>query len=263
MSDKQLVRVAIADGIAAVTLDRPERLNALDHAVAAQLAAALDRIERDPSVKVVTLTGAGRAFMAGGDLAEFHQAGENAPEVVNRLIGLFHQIIRCLRRMKAPVIAGVHGAVAGGGLGLALACDIVVAAADATFVPAYLRIGTNPDGGTTWSVTRLIGPRRALEWMMLGDPMNAERAAALGLVNRVVANDALAAEVAALARRIAAGPAQAQASLKRLVYQALTAPLDVQLEAEREGFVALAATADFREGIASFFERRAPRFGAD
>jgi 2-(1,2-epoxy-1,2-dihydrophenyl)acetyl-CoA isomerase len=263
MPDKQLVRVTIEDGIAAVILDRPERLNALDHEVAAQLVAVLDRIERDPSVKVVTLTGAGRAFMAGGDLAEFHKAGENAPEVVNRLIGQFHQILRCLRRMKAPVIAGVHGAVAGGGLGLALACDIVVAAADATFVPAYLRIGTNPDGGTTWSVTRLIGPRRALEWMMLGDPMNAETAAALGLVNRVVANDALAAEVAALARRIAAGPAQAQASLKRLVYQALTAPLDVQLEAEREGFVALAATADFREGIASFFERRAPRFGAD
>jgi 2-(1,2-epoxy-1,2-dihydrophenyl)acetyl-CoA isomerase len=262
MTEQEPVLVAVADGIARVTLNRPAQLNALDRALAAKLAEALDRIERDADVKVVTLMGAGRAFMAGGDLNVFHRAGDRAPEAASGLIAQFHQIIRCIRRMRAPVIAGVHGAVAGGGLGLALACDLVIAAADSTFVPAYLRIGTSPDGGTSWSVTRLIGPRRALEWMMLGDPMNAETAAALGLINRVVASDALATQVDALAQRIAAGPAAAQAALKRLVHQAPTTTLDVQLEAERGNFVAAAATPDFREGIAAFFERRPPRFGA-
>jgi 2-(1,2-epoxy-1,2-dihydrophenyl)acetyl-CoA isomerase len=263
MTDKELVLVVVADGIANVTLNRPERLNALDPALAEMLVKILDRIERDPAVRAVTLTGAGRAFMAGGDVVEFRQAGERVPDLVTRLIAVFHQIIRCIRRMPAPVIASVHGAVAGGGLGLALACDVVIAAADATFVPAYTRLGTNPDGGTTWSVTRLIGTRRALEWLMLGDPMNAETAAALGLVNRVVEPDALAREVETLARRIASGPALAYASTKRLVHQALTVPLDIQLEAEREGFMACATTADFREGVAAFVERRPPRFGAD
>jgi 2-(1,2-epoxy-1,2-dihydrophenyl)acetyl-CoA isomerase len=263
MTENELVLVAAADGIASVTLNRPERLNALDIALAERLMKALDLIERDPAIRVVTLSGAGRSFMAGGDVIEFHKAGERAPDVVTRLIALFHQIIRCIRRMPAPVIAGVHGAVAGGGLGLALACDLVIAATDATFVPAYTRLGTNPDGGTTWSVTRLIGSRRALEWMMLGDPMKAETAAALGLVNRVVESYALAHEVAALARRIAAGPALAYASTKRLIHQAPTVPLDIQLEAEREGFMRCAATADFREGVAAFVERRPPRFGEE
>jgi 2-(1,2-epoxy-1,2-dihydrophenyl)acetyl-CoA isomerase len=263
MTDNDLVLVTFADGIANVMLNRPARLNALDLALAERLVRILDQIERDPAIRAVTLTGAGRAFMAGGDVTEFHKAGERAPDVVTRLIALFHQAIRCIRRMRAPVIAGVHGAVAGGGLGLALAADIVIAASDATFVPAYTRIGTNPDGGTTWSVTRLIGARRAMEWLMLGDPMNANTAAALGLVNRVVEPDALAREVDALAQRIASGPALAYASTKRLVQQAPTVPLDIQLEAEREGFMACAATADFREGVAAFVERRPPRFGDD
>jgi 2-(1,2-epoxy-1,2-dihydrophenyl)acetyl-CoA isomerase len=131
------------------------------------------------------------------------------------------------------------------------------------FTPAYLRIGTNPDGGTTWSVTKLLGERRALEWLMMGDPMKAEQALALGLINRVVANEELAAETERLATRLSSGPALAHASLKRLIWRASAASLDNQLEAEREGFMALAKTADFREGVAAFFERRSPHFGAD
>lgn len=260
MSAAEPVQVARADGIARVTLNRPDRLNALDVAMAECLVDALGEVERDTSVKVAVLTGAGRAFMAGGDLAVFHAAGDRVPEAASQLIGLFHQVIRTIRRMKPPVIAGVHGAVAGGGLGLALACDLVIAADDATFVPAYTRIGTSPDGGTTWSVTQLLGPRRALEWLMLGDVMNAKTAAELGLVSRVVAPAALAGELDALARRIAAGPAYAQANVKRLVHHALTAPFDLQLEMEREAFVAAAGTPDFREGIGAFFARRPPRF---
>lgn len=258
----ELVRLSVEDGIARVVLNRPDRLNALDIALAESLLDALARAERDRSVKVVLLTGEGRAFMAGGDLALFHAAQERADEAAGRLIPFFHQIIRGIRRMSAPVVAGVQGAVAGGGLGLALACDLVVAADDASFVPAYTRIGTSPDGGTTWSITRLIGQRRAMEWIMLGDPIGAEEARAIGLINRVVPGGRLAAELDALARRIAQGPAFAFASVKRLVHQAPTVPFEVQLEAERDAFVAAAGTADFREGIAAFFAKRPARFGS-
>lgn len=146
-------------------------------------------------------------------------------------------------------------------MALALACDFVIASTDALFTPAYLRIGTTPDGGTTWTVTRLLGERRALEWLMLGDAMSAERAASLGLINRAVSSENLEQEVLTLANRIVAGPAPAQASLKRLVWGATETSLDDQLEAETAGFMAAAATTDFREGVAAFLERREPRFG--
>jgi len=142
-----LVLVAVEHGIAQITLNRPDRLNALDHALALDLADTFDRLAQDATVRVITLMGAGRAFMAGGDVSMFRAAGKNAPEVIGTLIGLFHRTIRCIREMDAIVVAGVQGAVAGGGVGLALACDFVVAAEDASFVPAYLRLGTNPDGG--------------------------------------------------------------------------------------------------------------------
>ncbi len=261
--DQGLVLVAVEQGIARVTLNRPDRLNALDHDLAAELAETFDRLANDRALRVVTLMGAGRAFMAGGDVAVFRAAGDQAPEVIGRLIGLFHRTIRRIRGLDAVVVAGVHGPVAGGGVGLALACDFVVAAEDASFVPAYTRLGTNPDGGTTSTVTRLLGPRRALEWLMLGDTLDARAAERLGLVNRVVANDALAGEVDALARRIASGPNRAHATLKRLVDQAPYTPLDAQLKAERDGFVKAAGTRDFREGVTAFLARRPPRFGQE
>jgi 2-(1,2-epoxy-1,2-dihydrophenyl)acetyl-CoA isomerase len=257
----ELVRLAVASGIATIRLNRPDRLNALDAALAEALLDALTRVDTDASVKAVTLTGEGRAFMAGGDISLFHKAGEKAADEAARLIPLFHQIVRLIRHMTPPVIAGTQGAVAGGGLGLALACDLVIAADNASFVPAYTRLGTSPDGGTTWSITQLIGPRRAMEWLMLGDPLGAAEAAALGLINRVVTADKLDAEVGALAQRIAKGPTLAFASVKRLVHQVATGSFDEQLEAERERFLAAARTKDFREGVTAFFERREPEFG--
>jgi len=256
---EDILRLTVSGGIAEITLNKPSRLNAIDPALAERLVEALSAIEQNANVKAVILKGAGRAFMAGGDLKAFHEAGERAPEAVEKLIVPFHRIIRGIRALRAPVVATVHGAVAGGGLALALACDFVIASVDAVFTPAYLKIGTNPDGGTTWSVARLLGERRALEWLMLGDPMSAQQAASLGLINRVVARDALEQEVQTLANRLAAGPAEAQASLKRLVWRG--ASLDDQLDAEATGFISLSATADFREGVAAFFERREPRFG--
>lgn len=258
---EDIVSLTVLRGQAEIILNRPAQLNALNCDLAERLVEVLSEIDRDSSVKVVLLRGAGRAFMAGGDLKDFHSAGDQAPEAVKRLIVPFHRIIRSIRDLRPPVIAAVHGAIAGGGVALALACDFVVASADAVFTPAYLKIGTNPDGGTTWSVTKLLGERRALEWLMLGEPMSAQQAVNLGLINRVVAREALEEEVETLARRIAAGPAQAQTSLKRLIWRATNVPVDDQLEAEAAGFISLAATSDFREGVASFFERRDPRFG--
>lgn len=254
--------LAIGDGIARIVLNRPERLNVLDFPAAECLLDLFARVERDESVKAVTLTGAGRSFMAGGDLTEFHRDLDQATQAASGLIALFHQVLRSIRRVKAPVIAGVQGPTAGGGLALALGCDIIIAAADAQFIPAYTRLGTSPDGGTTWSVTRVLGPRRALEWIMLSEPMTAEAALAQGLINRIAPPDELAAEVDALAKRIAAGPALAYAAVKRLVWQAERVGFDEQLEAERNAFMAAAMTADFREGITAFFERRTARFGA-
>ncbi len=257
----ELVRLDFASGVANVRMNRPDRLNALDFALAESLLAALRRIDADKSVKAMTLTGEGRSFMAGGDLSVFNADLNKAPEAVAKLIGLFHDIVRLIRTMQPPVVAGVQGAVAGGGLGLALACDLVIAADDTKFIPAYTRLGTNPDGGTTWSITRLIGKRRAMEWAMLGDPMTAEEAAAIGLINRVVPAAKLTAEIAAYAKRIADGPAFAFASVKKLVNDAPTNSFDQQLDAERAGFIAASSTADFREGITAFFERRPAKFG--
>jgi 2-(1,2-epoxy-1,2-dihydrophenyl)acetyl-CoA isomerase len=260
MPEQDLVLVAIDGGIARITLNRPDRLNALDHDLAVALATALEGLERDPTLRAVTLMGAGRMFMAGGDIRVFKKAGNDAQTVIGGLIDLFHRIIRAIRRLDAPVVVGVHGAAAGGAVGLALACDFVVASDDASFVPAYTKLGTSPDGGTTWSVTRLLGPQRALAWLMLGEAIDARTALEMGLVHQVVPKDALALEVEALARRIAGGPRTAQATLKRLIDHSLHSSLDAQLDAERAGFVRAAATADFREGVAAFLERRPPQF---
>jgi 2-(1,2-epoxy-1,2-dihydrophenyl)acetyl-CoA isomerase len=148
--NEDILSLTVSRGQAEITMNRPAQLNAINCDLAERLVQALCTIERDPSVKVVVLKGAGRAFIAGGNLRDFHEAGDRAPDAVKRLIVPFHRIIRGIRDLRPPVIAAVHGAVAGGGLALALACDFVIASADAVFTPAYLKIGTNPDGGTTW-----------------------------------------------------------------------------------------------------------------
>ena len=258
---EDILNLTISRGQAEITFNRPSKLNAIDCELAEKLVEALSAIDQDPAVKVVILRGAGRAFMAGGDLKAFYDAGDQAPAAVKKLIVPFHEIVRLIRGLRPPVVAAVHGAVAGGGLALALACDFVIATADAVFTPAYLKIATTPDGGTTWSVARLLGERRALEWLLLGDSISAREAANLGLINRVVAREDFDQEVQTLANRIAAGPAEAQASLKRLIWRATSTGLDDQLEAEAASFLSLAATADFREGVAAFFERPKAGFG--
>jgi len=254
------VLVSVSDGIADIRLNRPKQLNVLDIAMGEALAATTAEVAADEAVRVVVLSGAGRSFMAGGDLVLFHRDLSRAPDTAARLIDLFHAAMRSIRGMDKPVIAALQGPVAGGGLGLALACDLAIAADDATFLSAYTKIGTIPDGGTTWSLTRLLGPRRAMEMMLLNDRIDAPTALALGLVNRVMPAAELETETRALALRLARMSVTAGAAVKRLVAAAVSGSFEDQFDAEKASFVRAAGTADFREGINAFFERREPNF---
>ncbi|APT60313.1 MAG: enoyl-CoA hydratase [Azospirillum brasilense] len=255
-----VVSIARRGRVAEIRLMRPDQMNTLDLDLAKALPAALAEVAQDGAVRAVILSGEGRTFMAGGDLACFRADLEGAPATTKQLLDGFHTAIRLIATMSKPVIAAVQGPVAGGGIGLAFACDLVVAAADATFLSAYTKLGTSPDGGTTWTLTRLIGAKRALAFVLLNDRMSAEEARGLGLVNLVVPAAELASAANALAERIAAGSVGATAAAKRLVGLAGTGSLDAQLDAELTAFASAARTADFREGITAFFERRPTRF---
>ena len=255
-----VISIELRGRVAEIRMMRPEQMNTLDEALAEALPAALASVARDDAVRAVILSGEGRTFMAGGDLACFRADLGAAPATAARLIDGFHAATRTIATMRQPVIAAVQGPVAGGGVGLAFACDLVVAASDATFLSAYTKLGTSPDGGTTWTLARQLGAKRALAFMLLNERMSAEEARDLGLVNRVVPAPDLAAAARDMAERIAAGSAGATAAVKRLVGLAAQNPHDAHLDAERDAFVQAAGTADFRDGVTAFFERRAPRF---
>ncbi|HEV7325459.1 MAG TPA: enoyl-CoA hydratase-related protein [Bosea sp. (in: a-proteobacteria)] len=243
-----------------VTMNRPKVLNVLDEAMADALVAAFSGLAADASIRAVILAGAGRSFMAGGDLARFQADLAGAPQTATLLIDRFHTLMRLIKAMPQPVIAAVQGPVAGGGVGLAFACDLVVAAEDASFLSAYTKLGTNPDGGTTWTLTQLLGPRRALEFVLLNEAIGAESALRLGLVSRIVPSGELMETARTLAEKLARGSSGAQAATKALVQAATHGTFDTQLDLEKQSFVANAGTADFREGINAFFERRPPAF---
>jgi 2-(1,2-epoxy-1,2-dihydrophenyl)acetyl-CoA isomerase len=203
------------------------------------------------------LSGEGRAFMAGGDLPSMRADPVNATAA---LIAAMHPAIEILADLSAPVIASVHGAVAGGGLGLAMACDLIVAAEGTRFNLAYTRIGTSSDCGTSWGLPRRVGLRKALEMALLCEPMDAAEALQAGLINRVVPVAELAAYTDAMARQLEASAPLALGHLKRLMRQSDRHDLHSQLQAEATGFAACASSADFAEGMAAFFDKRAPVF---
>jgi 2-(1,2-epoxy-1,2-dihydrophenyl)acetyl-CoA isomerase len=252
------LRVDVDGPVATLTLDRPEALNALTVAVKVALREALERIAADRSVRVVILTGAGRAFCAGQDLAE-RDLPDAAPLDVE-LRERYNPIIRALRSMGQPVIAAVNGVAAGAGASLAFACDLRIAAEDARFVLAFGRIGLVPDSGATWFLPRLVGAARAAEIALVGDPIDAEAALRIGLVSRVVPGDQLIAQARELADRIAAGAPLAQALTKHALERAATIDLETALEGEAKLQGIAGASADHAEGLAAFREKRAPRF---
>jgi 2-(1,2-epoxy-1,2-dihydrophenyl)acetyl-CoA isomerase len=238
-----------------ITLNRPDKLNALNASVHAGLAAALKEARGD-DVRAVVLTGAGRGFCVGQDLTEFR----DAPDITDRLRTTYHPNVLAIRALEKPVIAAVNGAAAGAGLSLACACDLRLAADSATFVPAFINIGLVPDSGGSYFIHRLLGNARAFEWMASGRQLTAGRAHAWGLVNEVVEADELPTRVAEVAATFAALPTRAIGMTKRLFDGAGSRTLEEQLELEAQLQAAATQTEDFREGVAAFLEKRDPSF---
>jgi len=246
--------------VAVIRLNRPDRLNAVDDEMIEAIRAAIRGVRDDAAVRSAVLIGNGRCFMAGADLSAFHRELDGASQTAARLIDGFHGMLRELRSLPKPVIAAIAGNVAGGGVGLALACDLAVMADDARLISGYSKLGTSPDAGTTWSLTRAVGARRAFELMCLYTPVSAPEALALGLVNRIVPAAQLAAQAIDMARQLAEGAPMAIANIKSLVEAATHSDFSSQLDREGAFFHACAGTDQFREGISAFFERRPPRF---
>lgn len=247
-------------GIVNVVINRPEVLNAIDVPTAREIGEAFASLHDDHAVRCIVLSGAGRAFVAGGDLARFADDFDHADGVVDELLDALHPAVEVLTTHDAPVLASVHGAVAGAGLSLMLACDMVIAAADTRFLLAYDRVGASPDCGGTYFLPRAVGPRKAAELMLLGESWDAQTAERHGLVNRVVPSAALRSETARLAARLAQGPTQAFGAYKRLARASFASELSVHLETERAAFRSLTKTADFRAGVSAFLAKRTPAF---
>ena len=252
------IRFEVSEGIATVTLDRPDALNALTVPMKGELLAAFRAIARDKAVRAVVLTGAGRAFSAGQDLKE--RLEPDAAPLAVELRERYNPIIRAMRALDQPIVGAINGVAAGAGASLAFACDIRIAAEPASFVLAFGRIGLIPDSGATWFLPRLVGPARAAELALLGDTLTAADAERIGLVSRVVAVEALAGEARATATRLAALAPRALALTKRALQRTWSMDLDDALEDEawRQGIAG--ATADHAEGLAAFLEKRSPRF---
>jgi 2-(1,2-epoxy-1,2-dihydrophenyl)acetyl-CoA isomerase len=238
-----------------ITLNRPDGLNAFNTEMQKAFAAALKEA-RDPEVRAVVVTGAGRGFCAGQDLKEFGEAGD----VGDSLRATYHPNVLAIRALEKPVIAAVNGACAGAGLSFACACDLRIASDAATFVPGFIGIGLVPDAGGTFFINRLLGPSRAFEWMSSNRKLSAAEAHAWGLVSEVVEAEALAARAAELAAFYAALPTRAIGMTKRLFDHADTATLEEQLELEAQLQAAATQGEDFKEGVTAFLEKRAPNF---
>ncbi len=245
----------VQDGIATITLNRPDKLNAFTAEMHTELQDALKAVEKDDSVRVLVFTGAGRAFCSGANLGggtDMEAIGDTLRRTYNRLINRIHNL-------EKPVIAAVNGVAAGAGCSLALACDLRIVADAASFIMAFVRIGLVPDSGPTYYLTRLVGMGRALEMCLLGDKVTAEDALRWGMVNKVVPAADLSAAVADWAGRLAQGP-RSVGLIKRQFYRTANMNLDEALEYEAYMQEIAASTADFREGVAAFLEKRQARF---
>jgi 2-(1,2-epoxy-1,2-dihydrophenyl)acetyl-CoA isomerase len=250
-------------GVATVTMNRPKALNALNQELTDGLRDAILSLEQDADVRAVVITG-GEHFMAGGDLKWFaeslHLPAQEKRVMFEQFINVVHPIILSIRRMPKPVIASVNGACAGFGLSLMLACDLSVASDSSFYTLAYTLIGVSPDGGSTYSLARLVGMKKAMEIALLGDRFDAAAAMDYGLVNWVVPADQLGAETTKLAERLAAGPTGVYGRTKALIQNSANASLETQLQREAEAFAICATKPDFAEGITAFIEKRKASF---
>ena len=257
-SETVLLEVDAEAGIATITLNRPDALNSLTVPMKVELLGVLRRVERDGAVRAVILTGAGRAFCAGQDLRERLQP-DAAPLGVE-LRERYNPIVRAMRSMPKAIVGAINGVAAGAGASLAMACDLRIASEAASFALAFGRVGLVPDSGATWFLPRLVGEAKAAEIALLGDPLSAADALAAGLVNRVVPADQLATEARSVAARLAAGAPRAIALTKRALATTWDRDLEAALEYEAHLQDMAGRTADHAEGMASFLEKRPPRF---
>lgn len=247
-------------GIATLTFNRPDVLNAINVPMAEAFLEAAKTLSTQQGLRCIVITGAGRAFMAGGDVASMAGTPEHTRDVINGLLIPLNEAILLLRSTDAPIIAGVKGAAAGAGMSLALTSDIIVADESARFLIAYNGIGAVPDCGGTWFLPHKIGSARATEMMMLGRSLTAIEAQQLGLVAEVSPEGTFAEVLTATADKIAKGPTRAFGAFRRLVDNASGRSLEVHLEAERQAFLKAAETADFAEGVSAFLAKRPATF---
>jgi 2-(1,2-epoxy-1,2-dihydrophenyl)acetyl-CoA isomerase len=251
----------LSRGVGRITMNRPDSLNAWTAELGRELKQAVTGDAADPAVRAVLITGAGRGFSSGADLkAGFDPADDGLPDLRKELHELYHPIIAGVRRLEKPVVAAVNGPAVGIGASLALACDLVLAARSAFFGLAFVNIGLMPDGGSTLFVPAAVGKARAFQMALLGERVPAEQALEWGLVNRVVPDEELQPEAAALVERLAQGPTRSYASSKQALNRMLYPDLEGQLDLEAELQHALARTGDFQEGVAAFVEKRDAAF---
>lgn len=260
-TDYEHLLVHQADGVLTVTMNRPEVLNAVSDAMLEGLGEVMEEVAHDESVRCVVLTGAGRAFGAGADLRGFAaQHGSAEPARVSTHLRKYHRVVRAIRTMPKPVIAAVRGVAAGASCNLALACDLRIASEEARFIEAFARIGLVPDAGGGFFLPRLVGLSKALELAMLADEVSGPQAERLGLANACVPAAEFDETVANLARRLAQGPTRAYGLIKELMNTAASADLETTMRLEGELQDIAIQTADHREGVAAFLQKRPAHF---
>jgi len=261
MTYEQIVQSS-ADGVARITLNRPDRLNSFTRQMHAEVREALAAVAADTTARVLVLTGAGRGFCAGQDLSDRAVSPGDAPVDLGESIERdYLPLVQGLRALPMPVVCAVNGVAAGAGANIALACDIVVAARSASFIQAFCRIGLVPDSGGTWFLPRLVGTARAAGLALLGDKLPAEQAASWGLIWQCVDDAELAPAVERIAAQLAQASPRGLAAIKRALQAGAGNTLDAQLALERDLQRELGFGTDYREGVAAFLEKRAPRFG--
>ncbi len=248
------------NGVATIALNRPEKLNVFDGTMHEELRATLDDAAADEEVRCVVLRGEGRGFSAGADLAQVVREADGDPDLGEYLRNTYSRLVKRMAAIEKPIVAALHGPVYGAGVGIALACDLRIAAESAKFSVAFIKIGLMPDAGVTFFLPRVVGLGRAMQMSMLGDAVDAEEAYRIGLVNKLVAEDALAEETRMLAGHLAAMPTGALGRIKHALYASFESDLEFALEREAEGQTFCGYTQDHKEGVAAFFEKRQPQF---
>ncbi|HUC05360.1 MAG TPA: enoyl-CoA hydratase/isomerase family protein [Acidimicrobiales bacterium] len=250
----------VVESVATVTFARPGSLNALNPRMADELFEVAVRCDLDPDVRAVVVTGSGKAFMSGGDLGAFAEAGDGRDALIMHMASRLHGAISHFNRMDAPVIAAVNGVAAGAGMSLALSLDLAVAARSARFVMAYTRAGLAPDGGSSYFLPRLVGLRRAQELVLTNRELSADEAEFWGIVNEVVDDEHLGERVDRLARHLASGPTRTLGVAKRLMREGVDETLESQMEKEGREIAASSVRPDGVEGIEAFLAKRPPKF---